>query len=38
VRARVRRAGRSKVSGTIRGATMAGIKILGLLARHALAR
>lgn len=38
VRARVRRAGRSKVSGTIRGATMAGIKILGLLARHALSR
>jgi glycosyltransferase involved in cell wall biosynthesis len=38
VRARVRRAGRSKVSGTVRGATMAGITILGLLARHALAR
>ena len=31
-----RRIGRSKVSGTVRGAVGAGIKILGLLAWHDL--
>ena len=35
---RVRRAGRSKVSGTIRGSIAAGTKILWVLARHTLRR
>jgi glycosyltransferase involved in cell wall biosynthesis len=37
VRCRVRRSGRSKVSGTVRGTVRAGVKIVATIARHAWA-
>ena len=38
VESHARRAGQSKISGDLRGAAQAGLKILGTLARHALRR